>query len=78
MKTLLRILGILLLAAAVRAQDGGIPAPGAPKTEKPAPPAAGRGGTQAPGAPATAGRGRGTASAPAAASGAARRCATSM
>ena len=70
MKTLLRILGILLLAAAVRAQDGGIPAPGAPKTEKPAPPAAGRGGTQAPGAPATAGRGRGTASAPAAASGA--------
>src|ERR1019366_1883673 len=70
MKTLRRILGILLLAAAVRAQDGGIPAPGAPKTEKPAPPAAGRGGPQAPGAPATAGRGRGTASAPAAAGGA--------
>src|ERR1019366_542232 len=70
MKTLLRILGILLLAVAARAQGGGIPAPGAPKTEKPAPPAAGRAGTQAPGAPATAGRGRGTASAPAAASGA--------
>ena len=70
MRTFLGILGILLLAAAARAQDRAIPVPGTPKAEKPASPAAGRGGTQAPGAPATAGRGRGTAPAPAAPSGA--------
>jgi zinc protease len=70
MRPLRRILGILLLAAAARAQNVGVPAPGAPKTEKPAPPAAGRGGARAPATPATAGRGRGTAPAPAAAGGA--------
>ena len=63
-------LSILLLAAAAHAQERPIPVSGPPKTEKPAPPAAGRGGTRAPAAPATAGRGRGTAPAPAAASGA--------
>lgn len=72
MRTFLSILGILLLAAAARAQDSSIPGLGPTvKTGKPTRPAAGRGGTQAPGAPATpatAGRGRGTA--PAAASGA--------
>ena len=56
MRTFLGILGILLLAAAARAQEGGIPGLGPTvKTGKPAPPA-------------TAGRGRGTA--PAAAGGA--------
>ncbi|MCX6630524.1 MAG: pitrilysin family protein [Candidatus Solibacter sp.] len=66
MKTLL---GILLLAAACGAQSGAIPVSGPPKTEKAAPPAAGRGGTQSPGAPAAAGRGRGTAPAPVGAGG---------
>ena len=63
-------LGILLLASAASAQDGGISGSGAPKVENSAPPAAGRGGTQAPRAPAAptaAGRGRGAAVVPAAA-----------
>src|SRR5260370_36005251 len=69
MKTLL---GILLMAAAACAQDGGISGSGAPKIEKPAAPSGGRGGTQASGAPtapSTAGRGRGATVAPAAAGG---------
>src|ERR1035437_2281651 len=65
-RTFLSIFGILLLAAAARGQESSISRLGpAPKAQKPAPRAAGRGGTQALGAPATpatAGRGRGTAS----------------
>jgi zinc protease len=65
-------LGILLLASAASAQDGGISGSGAPKVENSASPAAGRGGAQAPRAPAAptaAGQGRGAAVVPAAAGG---------